>query len=78
MPLKICTFNAQGLSTKFTQFMDFMYENEPDIIVIAETFFDNTIDNKDWLYLGMFPSERTVNYTSIQRAPTRWRQEGVY
>ena len=43
MPLKVCTFNARCLSSKFSLLSDFLTDNDPDVLVITETWFDEGV-----------------------------------
>ena len=62
--LKLCTFNAQGLLTKYAQLGDFIYEHDPDVLVVTETYLDATIKNSEFTPPGYqcFRKDRELEF----------------
>ena len=48
LPLNIAYFNAQGLYSKYHVLSDFIAENDPDIVVITETWLDKSVDSNEF------------------------------
>ena len=64
IPLKICTFNAQGLTNKFAQFKDFIFQHNPDILVVTETHFNEDVLNSEFCPPGYvcFRKDRKLHF----------------
>ena len=64
MPLRICTFNAQDLKPKFAQLRDYVHETDADILIITETWFDDTVQDSEYLPKGYksFRQDRQLDF----------------
>ena len=70
VPLKVISFNARGLSSKYAHLHSLIYDHDPDIIAITETFLDNTIPDTEFTPSGYkcFRKDRNL----------AWYREGTY
>ena len=67
LPLKLYSFNAQGLTTKFRFLEDFIHENDPDVVTITETWLTKDIPNEEFCpknYLCFRKDRELTDYPS--------------
>ena len=67
LPLKIFNFNAQGLIHKFDHLSSFVADNDPDIVIITETWLDPEILDSEFTPDGykVFRKDRDINIYPI-------------
>ena len=69
VPLKILSFNARSLFSKYAHLSDLVYEENPDVLAITETFLDASI----------LDSEFPDGYKTFRKdRDISWYKEGTY
>ena len=66
LPLKVYSFNAQGLYSKFAPLSTFIADNNPDIVVITETWLTSDVNDTEFTPDGYccFRKDRDIlNYS---------------
>ena len=62
----ICSFNAQGLVTKFLQFKEFLSSSDVDIVCVTETWFNQDISDSEFCTsdYAVFRKDRDISFYS--------------
>ena len=64
LPLKLCSFNAQDLKSKFSDLNDYITEHDPDICVVTETWFNKDVRDAEFTPSGynVFRKDRDIHF----------------